>query len=139
MARLISPPREAIGTPPYNLTESERHVFRFFHRSLSDRWEMFVRPHLNGRRPDLVLVNPEVGIGVFIIEDGDFRLMEETGRVLRSRAEACKDEILELYCPRLRIKAIDNPDFVALVSAGVVVTHAQTEDARKMVAPGRDW
>ena len=68
---------------------------------------MYIQPHLNGLRPDLVLLNLKVGIAVYEIKDWSptiIRRSIEWDRTIRNPAsQICryKDEILELYCPRL--------------------------------------
>ena len=52
--RIIDPPRsqfERLLTP---LTSGERQLIDFFDEELSPEWEMYIQPHLNGLRPDLV-------------------------------------------------------------------------------------
>jgi hypothetical protein len=38
-------------------------------------WEIYVQPHLNGLRPDFVLLNPRIGIAVFEVKDWDLSAM----------------------------------------------------------------
>ena len=46
-----------------------------FDQTLSPDWEVYVQPHLNGLRPDFVLLNPRVGIGVFEVKDWNLDAM----------------------------------------------------------------
>ena len=69
MARHIDPPQEQWDRLPTSLTPGEREVYELFDEKLSLDWEMYIQPHLNGLRPDLVLLNPKVGIAVFEIKD----------------------------------------------------------------------
>ena len=70
-------------------------------------WEMYIQPHLNGLRPDLVLLNPTVGIAVFEIKDWSLTTIQniiEANRTTQNpfnQIKRYKEEILELYCPRL--------------------------------------
>ena len=63
--RVVSPPVEAFSELRQPLTMGEQAVFEMFDRTLPPGWEIYVQPHLNGLRPDFVLLNPRVGIGVF--------------------------------------------------------------------------
>lgn len=134
LTRLIDPPRSAFDRLPNRLTDGERQVIDLFDRGLDPAWEMYVQPHLNGLRPDLVLLNPDVGIAVFEIKDWDLNAMryfvsdsdlwaERNGKSFRvkdnpiAKIRLYKNEIFDLYCPRLGTKA-----GWAVITAGLVFT-----------------
>ncbi|WP_238365514.1 NERD domain-containing protein [Mesobacterium pallidum] len=74
--RLVEPPLEEFSNLRQELTQGERMVFDFFHRNLSPKWEIYVQPHLNGLRPDFVLLNPDIGIAVFEVKDWNLDAMD---------------------------------------------------------------
>ena len=90
--RIIDPPKDQWGS----FTEGKRLVFELFDTELLGEWEMYIQPHLNGLRPDIVLLNPTVGIGVFEIIESDQIIGNPLNKIV-----LYKDELLELYCPRL--------------------------------------
>ena len=69
MKRLIDPPKDQWDRLPTSLTCGERRVAELFDAKLSSEWEIYVQPHLNGNRPDFVLLNAVAGIAVFEIKD----------------------------------------------------------------------
>ena len=75
MSRFISPPRNQLDKLRQPLTDGERIVFELFDAHLPAEWEIYLQPHLNGLRPDFVLLNPQVGIAVFEVKDWDLRAM----------------------------------------------------------------
>lgn len=123
--RLIEPPLEELSKLRQELTPGERQVFEFFNKNLDPKWEIYVQPHLNGLRPDFVLMHPNIGIAVFEIKDWNLDAVEyypkrvnqhrvelwakKDGRVFsheRSNPFAAvaryKERIYNLYCPRLQ-------------------------------------
>ena len=87
---------------------------------------MYIQPHLNGLRPDLVLLNPKVGIAVFEIKDWALTTIQhmiEANRTTQdpsNQIKRYKEEILELYCPRLN----DSFEHAAkqAITAGLIFT-----------------
>jgi len=51
------------------LTSGERHIAEYLHSNLSDEWEIYVQPFLNGSRPDFILLSQEYGIIVIEVKD----------------------------------------------------------------------
>ena len=116
---------------------------------LDPLWEMYVQPHLNGLRPDLVLLNPDAGIAVFEIKDWDLSAMRYfiTDSGLRAKRDGkifsvenpiakirlYKNEIFELYCPRLDTKAGR-----AVITAGLVFTRTPRQRVVALLDPLRD-
>jgi hypothetical protein len=43
------------------LTKGEKALAKFLYENLSDNWEIYVQPFLNGDRPDIVILNPQKG------------------------------------------------------------------------------
>ena len=76
MPRFVSPPINHLDSLRQPLTKGERLVFDFFNAHLAQEWEIYLQPHLNGLRPDIVLLHPEAGIAVFEIKDWDLDAME---------------------------------------------------------------
>ena len=138
MTRVIDPPLNCLDKLPTPPTEGEERVIRLFHQKLPDEWDIYVQPHLNGLRPDIVLLHPRVGVAVFEVKDWDlaamhyyakegnqrYILMARDKRGRRFSLEAknpvnqilhYKQELFELYCPRLEDKAGR-----AVVTAGLI-------------------
>lgn len=119
--RIIDPPKSKFEKFPTPLTFGERQLIELFDENLPSGWEMYVQPHLNGLRPDLVLLNPLVGIAVFEVKDLDLGAMQYwvSNKNPIRQILSYKDEIFDLYCPRLNGKAGR-----ALITAGLVFTKA---------------
>ncbi len=76
MTRTISPPRADLESLRQPLEEGEWRVFEFFDAHLPEKWEIYIQPHLNGLRPDFVLLHPDVGIAVFEVKNWDLDAVE---------------------------------------------------------------
>lgn len=143
MKRFVSPSIEHLNNLRQPLTAGERLVFNLFNNTLSPEWEIYIQPHLNGLRPDFVLLNPNVGIAVFEVKDWNLDAMQYWTEERHGKApKLCasdgnksfsiqsqnpvekiyiyKKEIHDLYCPRLDGKA----GFSA-ITAGVIFPFAQ--------------
>ena len=129
-------------------------VLDLFLRALPVEWEIYVQPHLNGLRPDFVLVNPAVGIAVFEVKDWDLDALHyfvaverHGGPVLMARdangvefnkqrenpvraVNRYKQSIHEIYCPRIRGKGS-----FGVVTAGVIFPFADTGRVKALLAP----
>lgn len=53
------------------LQEGEREIASYFHSNLSDDWEVYVQPFLNGSRPDIIILNPNFGVMIVEVKDWD--------------------------------------------------------------------
>ena len=153
MPRFVSPPKNQLHKLRQPLTEGERLVFELFDDCLAEEWEIYIQPHLNGLRPDFVLLNPTVGIGVFEIKDWNLDAMDyfieedsEKRPVLKARKDGkafslqrenpfekiliYKQEIHNLYCPRLEQRG-----GYAVITAGVVFPFAEDNRVKKLFSP----
>ena len=148
--RIIDPPKSEFEKFPTPLTFGERQLIVLFDEKLSSEWEMYVQPHVNGLRPDLVLLNPLVGIAVFEVKDWDLCAMQywvSSGNGFRLMAKdrfgktfsvenpikkilLYKDEIFDLYCPRLNDKSGR-----ALITAGVVFPKTDRHTVEQVFGP----
>ena len=68
MPRIVSPALDELANLRTPLNEGERLVLDFFLANLSEAWEIYIQPHLNGLRPDFVLLNPNIGIAVYEVK-----------------------------------------------------------------------
>jgi hypothetical protein len=133
-------------------------VLELFHRKLSEKWEIYIQPHMNGLRPDFVLLNPDVGIGIFEVKDWNFDAMsyhsnldpsgDRSGQrrpVLRATLDGktfevkanpvdqvrrYKEELFSLYCPRLEKKS-----GFAVITAGLIFPFACSDEVTRLMAP----
>ena len=142
MNRVMEPPRAELGALRRPPSAGMVRVLDLFDARLPPEWEIYVRPHLNGLRPDIVLINPGVGIAVFDVDDGDVDSViysletDETYRNPITRMRLYKDEILNLYCPRL------NDHFgragAQAITSGIICPQVPTSDLKRIFAPLRE-
>ncbi|HYD07470.1 MAG TPA: UvrD-helicase domain-containing protein [Reyranella sp.] len=144
--RVIEPPLGQLGQLRTPLTPGEAKTLRLLNEMLPARWEIYVQPHLNGCRPDFVLLNPSIGLAILEIKDWSLEPSDyhwesgrNDGRRILARHEGrsfldptrqlrhYKNEIFELYCPRLQRNA-----GLAAVSAGLVFPFAPDDRVRDL-------
>ena len=139
MAR-CSPAPDALVPP---LEPGEDHLVRALADALDDRFEVYVQPHLNGDRPDLVVVRPDAGVLVVEVKDWSlpsysprdrytWRLVKD-GTPVRSplaQVRAYKDNLIDLHVGALFEKQVARPDARALVATAVYFHRATTAEAR---------
>lgn len=153
--RIVDPPLTALASLRQPLNEGERGVLDWFTEILPTEWEIYIQPHLNGLRPDFVLLHPQCGIAVYEVKDWNLhgldyfvdhdrntpRLMGRTDGKAFSLArqdpvaaiDRYKREIHGLYVPSLPGKS----GFGSIV-AGVIFTSATTRDAEDLLHPLRN-
>ena len=81
MAKLI-PELSYINELPDKLTDGERCLMYALLNTLGDAWTIYVQPHLNGLKPDIVVYSEENGIGIFEVKDWnlDYYKVEDLGK-----------------------------------------------------------
>jgi hypothetical protein len=157
MARFVSPPADQLNNLRQSLEDGERIVFDFFNTHLSPEWEIYIQPHLNGLRPDFVLLHPKAGIAVFEVKDWNLDAMEywvepRTGKppILLAQKDGkkfskqnenpvekvyrYKQELYQLYCPRLR----QNAGF-SVITAGIIFPFAQEDKLKQLFSQSLDY
>ncbi len=156
--RVIDPPLSELDRLANPLNGGERLLIEFFNDYLPPAWEIYIQPHLNGLRPDLVLLNPAVGIAVFEVKDWNLDRVDYFVKSRNGKAELAahdrqgkrivlthrnrnpleqvkryEDEMLNLYCPRLETSYGRSAH--QAVTAGIVLTGATTNSARALLEP----
>ena len=157
MAGLIYPDRDELQRSHQPLTQGEWLVLDLLDSLLDDRWEIYPQPHLNGLRPDFVLLNPESGVAVYEVKDWDLKRMfyqvsrraDDTpylqatpsrgNRFTYGESEnpftkirAYREKLHELYMPSLGLQGTTT---LQNITAGVIFTVAPTSEVRPLADP----
>lgn len=158
MPRIISPPLNELDTLRTPLNEGEKIALRFFIDNLSEDWEIYIQPHLNGLRPDFVLLNPNVGIAVYEVKHWNLDAMPyrrkstSKGLILCATNKHGKDfrvsdnpvdsiqhyknRINQLYAPIIGQKCDEGEnDYFAVVTAGIIFTREPTARVKALLDP----
>jgi hypothetical protein len=151
MPRVVVPPLNELTSLRQPLTDGERRVLDWFVEILPSGWEIYIQPHMNGLRPDFVLLHPQNGIAVYEVKDWSLRGMDyfvkdtklmgrKDGKVFALRShdpiakiDQYKQEIFDLYVPSLPT----NSGFGAIV-AGIIFTNADTKEVEGLLEPLRE-
>lgn len=150
MPRIVVPPLEALDMLRQPLTDGERRVLGWFLDALPVGWEIYIQPHLNGLRPDFILLHPKNGIAVYEVKDWSLSGMHyfvEKGRLMAKRdgktfsvesrnpvmaIDQYKREIYALYAPSLPAEK-----GLGAIVAGIIFTNASTVSVSNLLEPLR--
>lgn len=152
--RIISPPKADWDKLRQPLESGEKQFAEYLDEHLPKGWEIYIQPHLNGLCPDIVILHPKIGIGVFEVKNWDFTAMQysietkNNGKVhlyaINHQGEKIsyvkknpvdqlllyRKEILDLYCPIL-----STFEYSVVVSCGLVLPSATTENVETLFKP----
>lgn len=66
---LLVPGIDELKLLPHPLTQGEEALMHALIAALDDSWTIYVQPHLNGLKPDLVVYREDCGLGIFEVKD----------------------------------------------------------------------
>lgn len=123
------------------LTTGEKTLARFLDDNLSSDWEIYVQPYLNFSNPDIVILNPHVGIMVYEVKDWAMETYQwennanmkniETAKHIR-QVEHYKKKIIEQLIPDMAEKIDDESYLYGLVKTGIYQHKISGKDARNL-------
>jgi len=133
---------ELFHTP---LTDGEERLARFLDKKLPEDWTIFVEPYLNGSRPDIVVLNPQVGVVIYEVKDWDLSSYTwKRGQLFVKDAKGSypvkdparqvnyyKSKIVSQLVPSLGEEVKRNKSAFGLVKTGIYFHKMSGKDARK--------
>jgi hypothetical protein len=152
--RIVDPALDQLESLRQPLTKGERAVLDWLLTILPLSWEIYVQPHLNGLRPDFVLLHPKNGIAVYEVKDWSLQGMDyfvETGsrgpklmgrRDGKTFSLASSDPVAKIDLYKQEIYGLYVPSLPAgngyrSIVAGIIFTQVSTEEAVELLAPLR--
>ncbi|ABG83313.1 NERD domain-containing protein [Clostridium perfringens] len=147
MANLVPSIDEIENSKPYP-EDGEIYLIKYLKENLDDSYEVYFQPFLNGDKPDIIIMKPNVG--VYIIEVKDWNLehytylrqypnkMEEiylnkNGTRLRTpfqQVEKYKKNLFGFYSNKLIERKVYNKNYYGVVKCGVYF-HLHSENYLK--------
>ena len=116
------------------LTEGENILARFLDDNLGEDWKIFIRPHLNNSRPDIVTVNPQVGAMIYTVKEGKLENYREnnSNEVHIKQVNYYRNKIIEQIVPDIGEKIDENKKIFALVQTGIYLHNVEGGSAREL-------
>jgi hypothetical protein len=151
MAILI-PDVEEINSLPQGLTNGEKALMNALCQTLDDKWTLYIQPHLNGLRPDIVIFSEDAGIGIFEVKDWDLNNYQivrdregkhfwqvrspETGKWYKEdcpfqQVEKYRQSIFKYEIPILDAKKVLNRNIYSLIVPFVYFHKHKIDDLKK--------
>lgn len=83
----LCPNRDQLAELRPQLTDGEQTLVDFLDEHLPPSWTIYVQPYMNDMRPDVVVLNPNIGIVVFEVKDWSMgRYRFESGKMIAETA-----------------------------------------------------
>ena len=94
----------------------EEIVLQFLKKNLNSDWEIYSQPHLNGSKPDIICLNPKIGIIILEVknwkldkykvnQDGSINIVGNNNSLKHLnpllQTERYKKDLFNIYCPRI--------------------------------------
>ena len=143
---ILVPSIEEIESLPTKLTDGERRLMNALLEALDDGWSVYVQPHLNGLKPDIVIFSEDAGVGIFEVKDWNldcYRIHNKQWQVYQSSwhyiEEKCplqqvdkyKESIIKYEIPVLGTKLALNKKIYGLIQTFVYFDLQTTEEIKE--------
>ncbi|MGB9937862.1 MAG: UvrD-helicase domain-containing protein [Methanobacterium sp.] len=112
------------------LTEGENALARFLDKNLDEEWKIFIRPQLNNSRPNIVILNPKVGIMIFTVKDGEINA-DSTSTFIK-QVNHYKNKIIGQLIPEMGERIDEDKRLFGIVQTGIYLHNLNGEKARDL-------
>lgn len=108
------------------LSKGEQELIKFLDSNLPNNWKIFIRPSLNGSYPSLFLLNPEVGMMLYQIQESN----NESPKFHKQQLKYYHTKIIQELIPSMGAEIDANSSIFALIQEGVYIPGMDGESAR---------
>lgn len=152
-SRTISPPECDWDNLRQPLEAGERKFIEYLDEMLCKDWEIYIQPALNGLCPDIIILNPNIGICIFEVKNWDFNKIkyqayeekngklhlqgtsksQGTFKISRNPVDQLllyRKEMRHIYCPQ-----IDTKSGAKILFCGLVFPSATREQITDNIIP----
>jgi hypothetical protein len=151
MANRLLPDWDTIKNFHNPLTEGESKIITILDELLPANWMIFAQPYLNGSRPDVVILNPRLGMTIIEVKDWDLKsycwrnngLCVITGNGYKNinspveQVKHYKDKIYDLLVPSLGKAAAKNSKAFGFIKTAIYFHRMTGKDARDFFSKSR--
>lgn len=127
-----------------DLTDGERGLAKRLIEALSEKWRLYLQPHVGGTRPDLVLVHPQAGIQLIEVKDYDLGAYDlsstswqvrtseglQTTRSPFDQVDEARRALFRILLPFAEEARLENHSLFGFVRAGVYFTNASEKQLK---------
>jgi len=110
----VIPDWDEISRIGIQLTPGHRHLIEIFEK-LFPNWSIYVEPHAYGYKPDVIAVNPKIGIFIFEVKDYNLNIYRYNGDRFEVRTKDSK--WYSIQCPLSQIKRVNTALFQGVLSS----------------------
>ncbi|MGF7118592.1 UvrD-helicase domain-containing protein [Methanobacterium oryzae] len=126
----IYPSWQEIGEFKDPLTEGENALAQFLDENLGKEWKIFIRPQLNNSSPNIVILNPQVGIMIYTVKNIE-NLENKTSMHIK-QVNHYRNKIIEQVIPNMGERIDEDKKLFALVQTGIYLNNLNGDNARKL-------
>ena len=157
----IFPDWNELNTLKTPLTKGEMTLAKYLDEHLPLSWEIYIQPYLNGDRPDIVILNPNVGMGFFEVKDWNpkYYLKENDDLFVKgssgkhpipsphSQVNRYRDNLIRLYLPFIGEEVNRNRKTLAAFKTFIYFHKMATKQVKQLLPQkngyvqvfGNDW
>jgi hypothetical protein len=161
MSSRVFPDWEQIHSLKPPLTDGELELAKFLDENLPTAWEIYLQPYLNGDKPDLVILNPSIGLVIFEVKDWDLKsyhskqecFFDQKTNQIRNRishfvtdscgtypiqspisqVERYRENLINFYLPQIGGEIDSNPKNLSAFKVAIYFHNSTTDQAIKFI------
>ncbi|MEH2256829.1 NERD domain-containing protein [Nostoc sp.] len=137
---ILLPSEENITRLKVQPTKGEKHLLDSLKNLLSNDYEIYSQPFLNGDKPDFIIMRKNYRVMIIEVKDWDLESyyidsnkkwrLKQNGAIIKSpiaQVQTYKDNLYNLHIENLLENKIDNQKFFGIVSCAVYFHNANQE------------
>lgn len=131
------PPISVIKKSSISLSDGERTLLNFLSTNLDDSFEVYVKPYLNGDRPDVIVMRK--GYGIMIIQVNEWEINDDRITPPRNILSPIKQvkryraNLYDLHVDKLLASTLIEKKLYALVACTIYFHHATRSNLDKII------
>lgn len=118
-----------------SLTEGERNLAVFLDKNLPEGWKIYVQPYLNGKRPDIVIMHPKIGVRIFEVKDYALKTYKHNKSTTKAHVQQVKnykEKIIKQLLPNMGEEIDSNVNNYGLIKLTIYQEKIKGDEAREL-------
>ncbi len=112
------------------LTEGEKSLAQFLDDNLPPEWKIFIRPQLNNSSPNIVILNPNVGLMIYKVKEIEEEVYDTS--IYIKNVNHYRNKIIQQIVPDMGEKIDEDKRLFGVTQTGIYIHNLNGEKAREL-------